>query len=292
MTQGTDLEGPIQKWFLSCLRTGIAAILGLACFIALNIYFLVSTRRARVSQEQLANASKMASLGQIASGVAHEINNPLMVIVGQIHLLRRALTNSTVHTMFVEERIDVIEKMTRRMSDIISGLKTFSRKSDLLPLKPCDLNEILNETISFCQDHVRGKGVELRYNPGFAKIPILGSPTEISQVVVHLFNNAVDAIQGLDTKWIELKLSVASEFVEIRVIDSGLGLKPEIQEKIFEPFFTTKPVGSGTGLGLSISYGLIKKNNGKLQIDNQSPNTCFVIRLPLHSETESRAAAG
>ena len=107
-----------------------------------------------------------------------------------------------------------------------------------------------------------------------------GRGTEISQVLVNLLNNADDAISKMPEKWIKLSVQNRSDWLEIRVTDSGHGIPPGDQKKLFQPFFTTKEIGKGTGLGLSISHGIVKNHGGELTLDTTSPNTCFVVRLP------------
>ena len=126
--------------------------------------------------------------------------------------------------------------------------------------------------------------MELKHNLDSSRdVELLCDRVQISQIIINLVSNAIDAISLLDEKWVEIKLEYTEKFCEIRVIDSGGGLSPEIQDKIFDPFFTSKSVGKGTGLGLSVSVSIADAHSGKLFVDNDYKNTCFCLRLPLPS---------
>lgn len=243
-------------------------------------------RQLELAQVQIVRAAKMSALGEMSSGIAHEINNPLAVILGYAHsLAERAGTGrgSADDTIRLARRQIA---MCERISTIVQSLKRFSRESSADPAQTVTVREIVSDTLELCAERFRNFGIELR-------VPVVADtasslfcrPCEVSQVLLNLLMNAFDAVESCSTKIIEIGARDWGGFVEISVTDSGPGISPEHQAKIMQPFFTTKPVGRGTGLGLSISKGIAEGHGGDLLFDSSSPRTRFVIRLPKASGT-------
>ncbi|MFN7455381.1 MAG: ATP-binding protein [Pseudobdellovibrionaceae bacterium] len=232
----------------------------------------------RANQMALVQASKMASLGEMASGIAHEINNPLSIIIAKIIQMRKK--HSPNESLLAD--LDKIETTTLRISKIVHGLLTFSRDSKEQNLETTRLSKLIETSLDLVRERLKTKQIELRISndlpPDFE---FSCRSIQMSQVLINLVNNSADAIESLPSKWIDLKFSQIHERLRIEVIDSGAGIPLEIYEKIMQPFFTTKPLGKGTGLGLSISRGIVESHNGTFEIDINHPNTCFVIHLPL-----------
>jgi signal transduction histidine kinase len=232
---------------------------------------------------QLASSAKLSSLGEMAGGIAHEINNPLAVIDGKIHLLKMQLETDSIDKEKLEKSLSSIEAMVQRIAKIIRGLRSFSRDGSNDPFDQTPVKTIIDETVPLCQSKFTQGNVELKINSIDELIKVNCRATEISQVVLNLLNNAFDAIienESISNKWVQLDVVDEKNTIAIMVTDSGLGIPMDVQQKMLQPFFTTKGVGKGTGLGLSISMGIAKNHQGSLDIDNSCKNTRFVLRLP------------
>jgi signal transduction histidine kinase/integral membrane sensor domain MASE1 len=227
---------------------------------------------------KLSQSSKMASLGEMAGAMGHEINNPLAIIVGKSEKIKRQLDSSKDQALVAE--IDKIKDTALRIANIIKGLRNFSRNADADPFVKTNLKEVVEDTLSLCRERFKNTSVELR-SELISDVTCECRSAQISQVILNLLNNAYDAVQDLSEKWVQIDLtSPNSTSVQIRVTDSGDGIPREVARKLMEPFFTTKEVGKGVGLGLSISYALIKDHGGNLMLDETSKKTSFVINLP------------
>lgn len=233
-------------------------------------------------QAQAIHAGKMATLGEMASGVAHEINNPLAVIAGRAALMKKRLQETTEaenHQVDIEK----IESQVLRISKIISGLRLFSRTSDNDSKEPTSMRKIIEDSIELVEERYLKNKVKIKVLP-FEDVIIVCRHIEIIQVLMSILNNAFDAVLPLETKWIQLSITKEGRQVLIRVTDSGQGIDPQVVDKMMTPFFTTKEVGKGTGLGLSIAKGIIEEHGGQLNYNDQSPNTEFIIALPLYNQ--------
>ncbi len=250
----------------------------------------------RKMQEELENqkaksiqSSKMASLGEMAGGMAHEINNPLTIIRGFTSRILQNLETQSVDFKEIKRCGNKILNTTERMNKIIKGLKSFSRDGSSDDLKNERIEDIINETLEFCSERFKSHGVELTLPKNHLGTMLFCRKTEISQVLLNLLNNAFDATQGTPVRKVSIDIKKHSNHVEISVEDTGLGIPKEIREKIMQPFFTTKEVGKGTGLGLSISREIIRRHNGDFQIDPHSEKTRFIISLPTQIETKANS---
>ena len=173
-----------------------------------------------------------------------------------------------------------------RIAGIVRSLQTLSRDAEQDPRQLVELGAIIEETLGICREKFRNAGVELRAEPIPAGIGVLCRPNEISQVLLNLLNNAFDAVEGREERWVGVKVRREGGKVEILVEDSGPGVPEENRERILEPFFTTKPVGKGTGLGLSISRVLLERHSGRLRLDEAADCTRFIIELPSHEQEQ------
>lgn len=233
-------------------------------------------------QAELIHASKMMSLGEMAGGVAHEINNPLAIINGRAGQLRELLDEPEIDLKQAREMVDSIERTSLRIAKIVKGLRTFSRNAESDPFEVTPLKIIVEDTLAFCRERFRIQGVGLEFDSVDENISLECRATQISQALLNLLNNAFDAALRQQKKWVRLAVECDDSSVSLRVTDSGRGIPDDIREKILQPFFTTKDVGQGTGLGLSISRGIVQSHGGELYLDLQSKNTSFVIKLTRH----------
>ncbi len=244
----------------------------------------------RQQQMSLVHTSKMAALGEMAGGIAHEINNPLAVISTKAQLLRGFLEKGNLNTELFLQGLNKIDQTIMRIAKIIRSLRSFSRESDQDPMESAHLDLIVAEALDLCQEKLKNYGIDMRIKD-VPSLLIECRSTQISQILMNLVTNAFDAIEPLEDKWIEISAKVKGERVQIFVTDSGGGIPPEIAEKILDPFFTTKEVGKGTGLGLSISKGLAESHGGSLSYDPTSSHTRFVLDLPIVAKAQARKAA-
>lgn len=241
----------------------------------------VETEKILVAQRQAASAAaKMAALGEMASGVAHEINNPLAIIRGRADHLLTLLDAGPVDTERLKSDLHRMQVTTDRIARIIKGLKAFSRDSSRDPMEMISISSIVEDVVELSRERFSKRSIELRVSI-VEDLLIECRPTEIEQVLVNLINNSYDAVENLNEKWIEVSVYREATNVVISVVDSGAGIDPIVVDKMMQPFYTTKEVGRGTGLGLSISKGIAEAHHGFLDYDAKAPHTCFVLSLPL-----------
>lgn len=229
---------------------------------------------------------KMASLGEMAGGIAHEINNPIMIISASASIMKKMLKKGIFDQEKFIKQLEDIDKTVIRVSKIISGLKNVSRDSTSEDLVECTLAEVLSDSLAVCHEKFKTHGIQVLVNLEDANYQhqIKCFRVQLSQVFFNLLGNSFDAIENTSEPWLEITSVIKDNFITISFKDSGLGIPKEIQSKIFEPFYTTKVIGKGTGLGLSLSNSIIQKHNGEFYIDNECRNTCFVIKLPINEK--------
>ncbi len=248
----------------------------------------------RIIEEQkisLVKNDKLASLGVLASGIAHEINNPLAIIQGKADFLKNLLSSASFSPEKAKDSLEKISLTTKRIARIVKGLKTLARDGSKDPVVEFDLAQITQDTLEILRAKAEASQTELKVAIPKQEFKVMGHPDQISQVILNLISNSLDAIESLSEKWISIDiLSTDSDF-QIVIKDSGRGIPTHLQPKIFDPFFTTKEVGKGTGLGLSISYQLIEAHGGLLTLDTTQKNTTFNIRLPRQMALKKEKAA-
>lgn len=235
--------------------------------------------------------AKLATLGEMAGGIAHEINNPLAIIQGHAEQLIRMLEAGRGEKEQHIAKIQKIVTTSERIAKIIRGLRSFSRSADNDPFVATSVKSLIQESVDLANGILSRHGVELRQQVPEADLTIECRSVQISQILLNLIGNGADAVKALPEKWIDLSVHEDGDEVVISVTDSGSGIPAEVAEKIFQPFFTTKKIGEGTGLGLSISIGIAKDHNGSLSLDKESRHTRFVLRLPKTQIKSAQAAA-
>lgn len=238
----------------------------------------LSLNQLSITQSQLIQSSKLAALGEMAGGVAHEINTPLAVISMRSRHLKRLFTLQPFDVEQAGKIVETIQLTTDRIAKIIHGLNVFSRDSSRDPFVPYSLTTIIEDTMQLCAQKISDHDIDISLN-GRIDIQLTCRPEQISQVLVNIINNAVDAICSLDKKWIKIDVVERDGNCSVYITDSGLGISTETEQKLFQPFFTTKPIGKGTGLGLSISKGIVEAHGGNIRINRDSPNTCFIVEF-------------
>lgn len=242
----------------------------------------ISDQEARIEEaSRLSALTRLSALGEMAGGIAHEINTPLTVITLSNSYIAKCMGEENVDRQYVSTLSDAIAKTCTRITKTINSLRSFARDGSRDPMVEAAMGALLDDTLVLCAERFKTRGVRLSVANGFAPHKTIACrPTEITQVLVNLLNNAIDAVEHLPEKWVELAVSEVGDSVRISVTDSGAGIPASVRRKLFQPFFTTKDIGKGTGLGLSISRGIVQSHGGRLSIDDQCPNTRFVIQLP------------
>ncbi len=231
-------------------------------------------------KERTAHASKFATLGVMAGSIAHEINSPLCTIQLLAGMLRDNMSTSAAAPEQVLAASLQIDTTVERISKIVHGLKTFARNADGDPYCEVPVTVAIDDALNLIGEKLRMDSIEVRVLPYSPDLKIDCRVTQISQVLMNLFNNAQDAVQSIEKKWIGIEVIDQDMSVAIAISDGGAGVPQEIAEKIMDPFFTTKGPGKGTGLGLSISRGIVAAHNGLLYLDGTANHTRFVVVLP------------
>ncbi len=231
-----------------------------------------------VMQARVAQSERLASLGILAAGVAHEINNPLGAIMAL-----SALTLEDVEDEASRENLQVVIRQTERCRDIVKGLLQFSRNSKANP-ELADLNPILKDTLSLLTKQAQFLNITVAINYAPDLPSVMANKSELEEVFMNILINAAQAMQERGTITITSRRSAPDDFVEVLISDTGCGVPPDKIGQIFHPFFTTKESGQGTGLGLSIAYGIITSHHGTITVESEvGKGTTFNIRLPIAS---------
>jgi signal transduction histidine kinase len=277
---------PLESFAISGYSIYIVLVVGFASVLpAMALQVEGERQRAALEElvedrtKQLFHQSKFSALGEMAAGIAHEINNPLAIIVGKTEQLLNRTDRGMTAPENLKSGLEAIQKTAFRISKIIGALREFSRDHSEQSFEASTVGEVLNEILIFCEERFRNHGIALQIE-GDLNVPIRSRGPQLSQVFLNLLNNSFDAIEFNDEKWIKIKVRSEEGLVKIYVMDSGPKIPDAIMDKIMQPFFTTKEVGKGTGLGLAISKGIIEKHQGDLFIDANGTHTTFVVTLP------------
>lgn len=221
-------------------------------------------------------ASKMASLGEMAGGIAHEINNPLAIISGKAEQIKKYIHHEPIDREKIFTAVEKIEDTSFRISKIIKGLRSFSRTGDLDPSKQVLVMDLIDETLDLCRERMKSENITLIQESNNSLL-LTCRPTQIQQVLINLLNNSIDAIKAEKEPWIKIRSEKVDTQIIISITDCGHGIDSDLKEKIMNPFFTTKEVGKGTGLGLSISKRIMENHGGQLVYVPDSPHTTFSL---------------
>jgi signal transduction histidine kinase len=223
-------------------------------------------------------STKLASLGEMATGIAHEINNPLTIGIGKLQIIKKMLNRGTIAPEKIIEHIDSALESSRRIADIVLSMKNLSRIKEDVEMQEFSTSDLVNIVKPLYKTKLTQNKVKIIEN--FDDVTLYADKGEISQALLNLINNAIDAIKSLEgDRWIKLSTEISEDFVLFRITDCGSGIEDEDMIKFFEPFYTTKDVGSGTGLGLSLSKNIMNRNGGELIYCKESENTCFAMKI-------------
>mgnify|MGYP001125137659 CR=1 FL=1 len=242
---------------------------------------LFSSQQELLQQRAMTeHANRLASVGEMAAGFAHEINNPLMIITGNLELLQTNLAKSNADAQAVKHASRALNA-SLRITKIVKSLRTLSHRSATDGRDWHAISTILTDTLELYVERIESK--QIRISTELVEQKIWCDDVQIMQVFLNLFNNAIDAVQDLPEadRWIKVVAETQTDMLWISVTNGGKAIDKDLMAKIFTPFFTTKPVGQGMGLGLAISRSLALRHKGELQVQHADGHTCFRLLLPL-----------
>lgn len=251
-----------------------------------NLADLVEARTQERDKERMnaLHAAKLASIGEVSAGLAHEINNPLTVIQGTVSLLEHQIESSSQNaspdSAAMKSHLEKISAMVQRITRIVKSLKYFAREGANDPSLEFSANAMLNEVQSLMMMQMNQSRIAFNVDLPAEDIRLSGQEVQLSQVVVILLQNAIDAVKGRSGSEVTLRLRGNPQQCQIQVEDNGEGLSEADENKVFQPFFTTKAVGEGTGLGLSIAHGIVKQHHGAVRVVNRKNPTVFELTVP------------
>jgi two-component system NtrC family sensor kinase len=243
------------------------------------VLVLADVTQARRLQGQLAQAEKLSSLGQMISGIAHELNNPLASVLGYAQLVHASVADERL-----AKRLEVIHREARRCQKIVGNLLSFARRHEP-EMKLLSLNEVAESVIGLMAYQLRVDGFSVRVELDRGLPPLLGDAHQLQQALLNLVTNSQHALRSGTPRGGELSIRTSSErpgWILLEVQDDGPGVPEEIRSRIFDPFFTTKTAGQGTGLGLSIVYGIVTAHGGSIRLEDRAGGgALFRVELPL-----------
>jgi C4-dicarboxylate-specific signal transduction histidine kinase len=244
----------------------------------------------RDKQEQLVQAGKLATLGELTTGVAHELNNPLnnigLYVGNVIDRIRLGADDAEPLVSDLEKAMEQVRKAT----EIISHLRTFGRAARV-SIEQVDVDDVIERSLLLVHEQLRLRGIEVELELCPDELLVVANPIQLEQVFINLLTNARDALVDSKRKTIRIASSRDGEKIRIAFSDTGPGIPLELQQRIFDPFFTTKEVGTGTGLGLSITYSILKEYGGEISVDSRpGKGAMFLVELPFADEEPPQEA--
>ena len=241
------------------------------------------------NQKKVVHTSRLAAVGEMSGGIAHEINNPLTVILNYAKKLERQIEKGDLEKDNLKKSVEKIQSTATRIEKIVKSLKTFSRENEEETNELIATQTIIQQTLDLCSERFKNHGMAIRLNIPEESLLIRCNSIQISQVILNLLNNAIDAMEENGGQWVEITLSEEQNSTHLKISNDGPKIPENIADKIFQPFYTTKEVGKGTGLGLSLSKGIIEEHGGEIFLEEEQPYTCFHIILPSQNISVSQA---
>jgi PAS domain S-box-containing protein len=230
-------------------------------------------------QAKLVSNAKLSALGEMASGIAHEINNPLMIISGNLRKVFREIDEKENDLIEIKKELKIVSNTVNRITTIVSALKDFSRDAESDKLEKVIVSDIIEEVLvltreRFIQNNIYFESISKN---DADKMSIYCRKTQIVQALIGLISNAFDAVENLKDRWVKIIITNEFDLINFKIIDSGIGIPDEVSDKMLLPFFTTKLIGKAVGIGLSVANSIIISQNGQLKYEKKEPNTTFVI---------------
>jgi len=253
-------------------------------FLGIRIQYIMNNEQKKAeteitkAHESLLQSAKMAAVGRLAGGLAHEINNPLTAILGYSQLMLKQMQKENVHYKHLEE----VEKGAIRCKVLVDEMLQFSRIQKTV-LSKVDLNKTVEEITQIIKLKSKVSNVSLLTELDLTVLYVLGNKNQLQQVIMNLCNNAIDSVSSGGTVWVRTKHF--KEYALLEVEDNGTGIPEDIRTHIFEPFFTTKEEGKGTGLGLSITFEILQKYGFEITLESEEKKgTKFTIKMPYNNQ--------
>jgi len=255
--------------------------------ILLGYFFKRADQGWKMSQLKLMDNSRLASLGEMAGGIAHEINNPLTIIKMKAVALRKKFAKGEMDEKTFKSGMDTIDDTVGRISKIIKGLKTLAH-GNIDDIETIKIKEVFETVLSVCDDKMRSRGITFKvdYEADSFNQLVKCSTVQLSQVIINMLKNSIDAIEEHqdinEERWISIDTAFRNNRIYFYFNDSGPGIPDEHKKKIFDPFFTTKPIGKGTGLGMPICKSIVESHDGTLTLaENRNKDGNFILELPI-----------
>ena len=252
------------------------------------LFVMSDLTHQRQAEEEIKSANiraqfsaRMASLGEMASGIAHEINNPLAIIRASADMLAKKIRKNLYNQDYALTQLDRVVSTSDRIAKIIKGLRSLSEEGTDGVFTFTNTEMLFNNTFEFCKQRIEHYNIEFLVENFIPDLNFEAKAVQLSQALLILINNSVDAVSEQSNAWIKVKAQLIGERIMISVTDSGNGIAPEFANKIMTPFYTTKDPDKGTGLGLSIAHNILTEHHGEVYLERTSKNTEFVIMLPL-----------
>jgi signal transduction histidine kinase len=282
------IEQNIFFGYLSSIISLVGVVLFFILLYAIYLRYQRNSDRLEqvtksLEQERLASiqSSKLASLGEMAAGLAHEINNPLAVIIGRAEMIMGQISTGSATDIEVTKTISKINDMAVRISKIVTSMRKISKGSSQDELVSTNLSSVIDDILNLSSERIRSSSIDLDISGVNPELFVKANFTHLSQVIINLLNNSIDELGKIpeDKRNIWLSTEIQGEQAMLKIKDSGPGIPAAVREKLFQPFFTTKEIGKGTGLGLSISKGLMQDMEGDLELDSDLSQTCFILKF-------------
>lgn len=277
MKMGSDFDQQHYLVSLAKIHSPFEGIAVLTMNIEDRVQMELELTNAR---QEMEHASRLITIGEMVSSISHEIRNPLTIIAGKAAFYKMIVTKKQLDPDKIANEADIIIKMVDRISKIIQTTLRFSRGEKDAQMKPTSIRQIIEDATTLISAKTKVEMVDLNIIQGPAlDIPIQCQPLQISQVIVNLISNGIDAMEHQQEKWIRIEVIDLSDKIRILVSDGGAGIPIEVREKMMQPFFTTKAAGMGTGLGLSISQNILMNHQGQLMLLPDTAHTTFAVEM-------------
>ena len=286
----------LSIFILSCIGIAVAMVTMAWRTTIGNLFDQLEIELDHMTQEtteairKQEEAAKLALLGEMVSGISHEIRNPLGIIVGHAEDLLDHINHNQISKESLQMSAEKIVKMSDRIGKIIKGLATLSRNDRNDPLAPTNLLGLINDSIEICSGKIKTYNISIFVDCD-PQLMVMGRDAQICQVITNLVNNAIDAVAGKPNPWIRINAKKHDGLVQVQIIDSGHGISADVADRLMQSFYTTKSKGKGTGLGLSICKRIITDHGGDFTIDTRATNTTFQFTLVAHHEGAQKKSA-
>jgi C4-dicarboxylate-specific signal transduction histidine kinase len=240
------------------------------------------------AQARLISAGRMGILGEMATGISHEMNNPLTILRGYLFMTQDMLRSEAMSPdKLMELNLKSIQ-VSERMARIVKGLAAFANERERSEIESFCLRDCVERSLTFCRERLVSHGIGLILDDWSSEIMAMARPADLTQIVISLVMNAADAVERSEARWIRISARATYSRIILRIVDSGNGIEPKVAQKMFIPFFSTKDGGSGNGMGLSVAKTLINASGGDIRYIASEANTTFEIELVRSVETGAR----